>query len=385
MGLLATLTDPTLIPATIAAALHLQSTGPEPSLETVAAALAGRNVLLVLDNCEHLIEAAARAADLLLQRAASLRLIATSREPLKSLGEAVYRVPTLSTPERGVIDADAMLRHGAIQLFAGLRATPSRSAGEAGASVTIAEICRRLDGIPLAIELAASQAASLGVEQVAAQLDNHFQLLTAGRRTALPRHRTLRATLDWSYDLLGPEQRALLHLIAAFAGRFTLRDAEAVAENADFRAASVAECLADLVDKSFLIIDLRGATPFYRLYEAMRRYARPERRPMRASLPERAAVTPRAIARQFTQADAEAEQREPADWRAAYSRYLDDVRSALDWAMQPGGDEALGITLTANAVTPVGTTVAVPGAAPTDRTRHWTGWAMRPRKVALAR
>lgn len=183
---LATLSDPALIPAAIAAALRLLSAGAKPILEMVSAALAEKNVLLVLDNCEHLIDAAARTAEALLH-AEGVCFLTTSREPLRAGGETVYRVPALATPEHGVTSAEEILRHGAVQLFtARIRAAEARSVVGATQVSSVADICRRLDGMPLAIELAASQAAVLGIQEVAAELDHRFHLLASGRRSVVP-------------------------------------------------------------------------------------------------------------------------------------------------------------------------------------------------------
>ncbi|MBV8399959.1 MAG: helix-turn-helix transcriptional regulator, partial [Acetobacteraceae bacterium] len=346
---LATLTDAALLSATIASALELRFSGVEATLETIAAALAGQDVLLVLDNCEHLIDAAARTAEVLLQRAEGVRILATSREPLRASGETVYRVPALTTPEHGVSTADEILRHGAIQLFiARLRAADARSAVKETQLATTAEICRRLDGIPLAIELAASQAGSVGIDQVAAQLDNRFQLLTTGRRTALPRHQTLRATLDWSYELLHEPERTVLRSLAVFKGPFSLEAASAVASGADISLAQVIGGVADLVAKSLIVGDMDPAG-YYRLLDTTRDYAlgKLAESGEHDKLSRRHAEYYQA---RLEHAEAEWKTRLASEWRAEYGREIDNLRTALDWAFSPEGDPALGIQLAAAAV-----------------------------------
>jgi predicted ATPase len=186
--------------------------------------------MLVLDNCEHVVEVAARMAEALLRANPAVRVIATSREPLRIEGEWVYRVPPLAVPTEGGPDGEDPLRYGAVQLFnERARAAAPSFSPDGPVAAAIAGICRRLDGIPLAIELAAARAAALGIEGVAARLDDRFRLLAGGHRTALPRHQTLRATLDWSYELLTQPERVVLRRLAIFAGGFTLQDASAIA------------------------------------------------------------------------------------------------------------------------------------------------------------
>ncbi len=202
------LADPGLVPATVAAAVGLELGGGEVSTQRVAQALADRPLLLVLDTCEHVIAAAAGMVEALLHASAAARVIATSREPLKAEGEWIYPVPPLAVP---AAEDDDFWRYGAVRLFVlRSRASGAHVTEDRDGAAVIAAICRRLDGIPLAIELAAARAAVFGIEALAARLDDRFQLLTGGRRTALPRHQTLRATLDWSYELLAEPQRVVL-------------------------------------------------------------------------------------------------------------------------------------------------------------------------------
>src|ERR1700720_3980673 len=224
------LSDPDLVPVTVATALGLELAAGAVTVERVATALGAKQLLLVLDNCELVIDAAASMAEALLRANPSAHVMATSREPLRAEDEYLYRVPPLAVPAEGTEDIEDLLRYGAVRLFvARVRATQPRFAPDQRIAPAIAAICRRLDGIALAIELAAARAAALGVEEVAAHLDDRFRLLTGGRRTALPRHQTLRSTLDWSYELLTEPERGLLRRLAIFAGPFSLQAAIAVA------------------------------------------------------------------------------------------------------------------------------------------------------------
>ena len=247
------LADPGLVPVTVAAAVRLQLGGGEASAQRVAQALADRRLLLVLDTCEHVIDAAAAMAEAMLAAGSALHIIATSREPLRAGGEWVYPVQPLAVPAADVAADDDPLKYGALRLFveraraAELRLTPD------GHSRVIAAICRRLDGIPLAIELAAARAAALGIETLAARLDDRFRLLTGGRRTALPRHQALRATLDWSHELLAEPERVILRRLAVFAGSFSLEAAAAVAASPELAEPDVIEGLLGLVAKSLVV------------------------------------------------------------------------------------------------------------------------------------
>jgi len=208
---LAPLADPDFVPVTVATELGLDLADNVVSPERVANALAAKQLLLVLDNCEHLVGAAASIAEAVLRANPAARVLATSREPLRAEGECLYRVPSLAVPTEGSRDAEDPLRYGAVRLFvARARAAEPQFSPDGRVAAAIAAICRHLDGIPLAIELAAARTNALGVEELAARLDDCFHLLTGGRRTALPRHQTLRATLDWSYQLLPEPERVVL-------------------------------------------------------------------------------------------------------------------------------------------------------------------------------
>ena len=346
---LAPLADASLIPAVVATAAGLQLGGAEPSAERIARALGGRRLLLVLDNCEHVIDAAAAVAEALTRAGSEARLLATSREPLRVEGERVHQVPPLDVPPDDATEPETLLRHGAVRLFIErTRAAEPRFEPEARGLIAVGAVCRHLDGIPLAIELAAARTAALGVEVVAARLDDRFGLLAGGgRRTALPRHRTLRATLDWSYELLSARERLVFRRLAAFPGGFTLEAACAVATVAETGVPEVVDAVADLVAKSMVAAELGGsAAPRYRLLETMRAYASGEL--VESGELEATARRHAAFYRDlFERAEAEWESRSAAGWLDTCRREIDNLRAALDWAFSSSGDAPLGVALAA--------------------------------------
>ena len=227
---LAPLADPALVPQAVASVLGVGERPGEAPAATLAAALAERRLLLVLDNCEHLVAACAALADALLRACPHVRVLATSREPLRVPGETVWRAPPLETPPPGAVSPEALAANESVRLFVE-RAGAARPGfalrpENAGA---VAELCRRLDGIPLALELAAARASVLPVGDLLGRLEDRFRLLTGGSRTALPRQQTLAATVDWSYALLTEPERALFRRLAVFAGGWSLAAAERVA------------------------------------------------------------------------------------------------------------------------------------------------------------
>jgi predicted ATPase len=216
-------------------------------------------------------------------------------------------------------------------------------------TAAITGICRRLDGIPLAIELAAARAAALGIEGLAARLDDRFGLLAGGHRTAMPRHQTLRATLDWSYELLTERERVVLRRLAAFAGGFTMQAASAVAADDEIVAPEVVDCVADLVTKSLVTADADGARVRYRLLETTRAYAL-EKLVQAGGFDAAARRHASRYLGLFEGAEAESETRPTDEWLADYVPRIDNVRAALDWAFSPSGDASIGVALTAAAV-----------------------------------
>jgi predicted ATPase len=271
---LAPLSDPELVPVTVATALGLELASGTASPQSVANALRSKQLMLVRDNCEHVVDAAARMAEALLRANPAARVIATGRESLRVDGEWVYPVPPLAVPVEGSPDGEDPLRYGAVQLFVErARAAAPSFSPDARVAAAIAGICRRLDGIPLAIEFAAARVGAFGIKGLASRLDDRFQLLAGGHRTAMPRHQTLRATLDWSYELLTEPERMVQRRLAIFPGGFTLEAASAVAADDGIAPSEVIDCVANLVTKSLVTADTGGAEVRYRLLETTRAYA----------------------------------------------------------------------------------------------------------------
>jgi non-specific serine/threonine protein kinase len=267
---LAPLADPALILQTIASVLNVRAQMGMSLKDIVVDYLRAKNLLLIFDNCEHLVEASAQLADEFLHNAPNLKIIASSREALGIGGETVYRVPSLSLPNQAEASREALVGFESIQLFVerARAANPKFDLTEKNAS-SIAQICRRLDGIPLALELAAARVTVFPAEQIASRLDDRFKLLTGGSRTALPRQQTLRALIDWSYDMLSEAERALLRRLSVFAGGWIFEAAESICNDLD-----VLSLLTQLVNKSLVTMDDEGDEPRYRLLETVRQYAR---------------------------------------------------------------------------------------------------------------
>ena len=271
---LAPLADPRLVPNALATALGLKICSEDPTPGLIAD-LRGKEMLLVLDACGRVIEAAAALAVELLNRAPGVQILATCREPLRAEGEQVHRLPSLKCPPASArLTAAEALRFPAVQLFVERTAAilGGFELGDEDAPI-VADICRKLDGLPMAIEFAAARVDALGLRELAAHLPGRLQLLTNGRRPTLPRHHSLRAALDWSHELLPERQRMVLRRLAIFAGGFTMAAACGVAASAEITAADVLECLADLVTKSLVMAEIGGPAPCYRLFETTRAYA----------------------------------------------------------------------------------------------------------------
>jgi predicted ATPase/DNA-binding winged helix-turn-helix (wHTH) protein len=343
---LASLSDSALVPSTAAGVLKLPigPTGITP--ESVARSIGDKKLLLVLDNCEHLIGAVATLAETLLAHCPHTTIIATSRETLRIAGEQVYRVPPLEVPAPGRDDADHILSHTAVELFiARTRASDAGFSPRAGELPSIGAICRHLDGIPLAIEFAAAHACTVGVQQVADGLHDRFAMLTSGRRTALPRHRTLRGVLDWSYELLPEAEQQLLRHLAIFSGGFTVEAAAAVVGDGIAGRSFVMEGIANLVTKSLVVLD-RDTGSRWNLLETIRAYTLDKLEGHGEGDP--AARRHAAYFRDLFPRSSPASGVSVAgdDPRARF-REMDNVRAALDWCFSAGGDTALGVDLTA--------------------------------------
>jgi predicted ATPase/DNA-binding winged helix-turn-helix (wHTH) protein len=342
---LASLSDPGLVPSTVASTLGLKLAG-EISAESVARAVGGRHLVLVLDNCEHVIDAVANLAETLTRVCPRTAIVATSREVLRIDGESVYRVPPLEVPAPGQAAPDYIMQYSAVELF--VARTKALNAGfspDAEDLASIATICRHLDGIPLAIELAAARAAVLSVQGVAAGLRDRFALLTAGRRTALPRQRTLRATLDWSHELLPDAERWLLRRLAVFPGGFTIDAATAVMTDTGFDASAVLDGIANLAAKSWVALDKSGAGARWTLLETIRAYALEklaEHAEADIAAEHHALYFRDLFMPQARGAKPSLSDEDPARW----VREIDNVRAALDWSFSSAGDEAIGIDLT---------------------------------------
>ena len=271
---LASITDPEQVPSSIAAALHIPSRSGWPALESLIGALTPQDILVVLDNCEHLIRACAKTADSILRACPKVHIVATSREPLGIAGETVYRVPSLSLPDPDEPDRSPSEEFDAVALFAQrARAQGVDLRVDGDTFPLLVSVCRRLDGMPLAIELAAARLRSLSLRDLSDRLDQRFRLLTGGSRTALARQQTLRATVDWSYALSSDAERALLRRLSVFAEGFDLNAAEAVCGFGDIDAFEVTELLGSLVDKSLVVAEPTRDRLRYRLLETIRQFA----------------------------------------------------------------------------------------------------------------
>jgi predicted ATPase/class 3 adenylate cyclase len=272
---LAPLADPGLVVQTIAATLGVREESGRPLIDSLTGYIAAKHLLLVLDNCEHVIDMAAQCAEDLLQACPRIQLLISSREALGIAGERPLRIPSLSVP-KATQPSEVIAQSEAVRLFVerARAALPSWTLTPERLPL-VAQICARLDGIPLAIELAAARIKVLRLEQVAARLDDRFRLLTGGSRTALPRQQTLRALIDWSYDLLSPAERTLLARLAVFAGGWTLEAAEVICAGGPIDQADVLDLLSQLVNKSLVMIEReQSADTRYRLLETIRQYGR---------------------------------------------------------------------------------------------------------------
>jgi predicted ATPase/DNA-binding CsgD family transcriptional regulator len=273
---LASLAEPSLVPQAVAFTLGVRERPGSSLTEALSYYLRTRNLLLILDNCEHLIEACAELAETLLRSCPGLRVFATSREALGITGEIAWPIPSLSLPDlRRLPDLESLPRYESARLFVERTAAvrPNFTLTEQNAPA-VAQLCYRLDGNPLAIELAAARTKMLSVEEISARLGDSFRLLAAGSRTALPRHRTLHATMDWSHELLGQKERVVFRRLSVFAGGFTLEAAESVCAGEQLQRDEVLELLSPLVDKSLVVAQERDRTARYRLLETIRQYGR---------------------------------------------------------------------------------------------------------------
>jgi predicted ATPase len=311
-----------------------------------------KSALLVLDNCEHVISATATLAEAILKTAPQAGILATSREPLRAEGEWLHRLAPLELPPQDKTSSTAAeaLGYSAVELFHERATATTDSFVLDDAEVpAVLEICRRLDGVPLALELAASRVDTFGVGELAARLDDRFGVLTSGRRTALPRQQTLRATMDWSYELLPEAEQVVFRRLAIFRGAFTIAAAAAIVIDERITATDATECVANLAEKSLIATDITGNITYHRLLDTTRLYALEmlDESGEREPLALRHAEYYRDV---FELAELEWESRPTAERLANYARRIDNIRAALDWAFSPGGDASIGVALTAAAV-----------------------------------
>ncbi|MBI3915159.1 MAG: tetratricopeptide repeat protein [Chloroflexi bacterium] len=333
----AALSDATLVPQAIAKVFGLQESAQQPLVETLTNYLRAKQMLLVLDNCEHLVAACAQLAQLLLTHCSNLKILATSQEVLGIAGEAVYRVPSLAVPDaKQLPPVEKQPEYDAIRFFVDRVRGVSRdfSLNEQNARV-VTQICAQLDGIPLALELAAARLKTLSAEQVAARLDDRFQLLTGGSRTAMARQQTLRAMIDWSYDLLSEQERALLRRLSVFAGGWTLEAAESVCSGDGMEKRDVIDLLTKLLDKSLVAVEAQDELPRYRMLETIRQYARDKL----LETGEGEAIRNHHLDYFLSFAEA-AEPRlhgpEQVQWLDRLDIDHDNLRSALEWSLGEG-------------------------------------------------
>jgi predicted ATPase/DNA-binding winged helix-turn-helix (wHTH) protein len=341
-----------LVARKLASTLGLEIAADDPTLGLVAF-LRGKRTLIVMDCCDRVVEAAAVLAESLLKGAADVGVLTTSREPLRAEGESVYRLPSLEVPPASVdLIAKDALTYPAVQLF--VERVASRVDGfelsDSDAPV-VADICRKLDGLALAIELAAGRVDVFGLLGVAARLDDRLRLLTHGRRTALPRHQTLAASLDWSYEALSESEQAALRRLSVFAGGFTLDAARAVATDEWVVSADIVDIVAGLVSKSLLNADVATTIGRYRLLDTTRAYALKK---LTESGEFDQTARRQAAHIQYLIESASAEAARSSSGAAARlsteSKLLDEARAVIDWAFSPRGDIELGIALTVASV-----------------------------------
>jgi predicted ATPase/DNA-binding SARP family transcriptional activator len=336
---LAPLSDPALVARAITAVFGVQEQSDRPLIETLSNALGSRQMLLVLDNCEHLIGECARIAAHLLSACPNLKILTTSRELLGMSGETVYPVPALSLPSG--LDPDQIDGTEAVRLFVERASlTLPTFALTSRNREAVVQICRQLDGIPLAIELAAARVKVLSVDQIVSRMGDRFSLLASGNRTALPRHQTLRAMVDWSYDLLSPSEQAMLRLLSIFQGGFTLEAVQFVCAVDDDRTVSVLENLSRLIDKSLVDPEeISGETMRYRLLETIRQYAKEKL----VEAGENHIAQDRHYNFLLKIVDHANQQRNgayPKRWLDLLRIERDNLRGALEWAIEGGRTES---------------------------------------------
>lgn len=355
----ASLDDPELVPNVVAQTLGVQQSAGQSLVEVLCRHVKGQRLLLIFDNCEHVLDASARVAEAMLRGAPEPTIVATSREPLRIGGEQIYRLPTLSLPDPAA-SAESIRQSDAVLLFVD-RAQHQQPefALTAALAPAVAQLCVRLDGIPFALELAAALVHAHSIDEINARLDDRFNLLLGGSRTALPRQQTLRATLDWSYGLLSEAERRVLRRASLFLGGFTLRAATAVASDDAIGESAVADLLAQLVARSLVVAETNDADTRYRMLETTRAYGREKL----GAAGETEAMQRRHaqyFRDRFESAIDDWLRLSEAAWRALYLPEVDNVRAALEWSLGTDGNTALAVGL-AGACGPVWTTLSLYG------------------------
>jgi non-specific serine/threonine protein kinase len=338
---LASLSDPQLVVPTVAQVLGVKEQVGTPLLDTLTEYLAAKQMLLLLDNAEHLLDACVQFVDPALRRSMRVNMLVTSRERLGVAGELTFRVPSLTVPsaEERATPA-ALLTYESVRLFVERARLLRPHFGVAAENTAaIASICTRLDGIPLAIELAAPRLRSMSVEELSQRLDQRFALLTDGSRAALPRHRTLRSMIDWSYDLLTDAEQAMLRRVAVFAGGWTLKKAEDICSGEGIEPTAVIDLLSSLVDKNLMLVDERDGTTRYRMLETVRQYAHDRLR----ESGEQAQWQTRHLASFIALAEEKSLQGRAVlrRWIEEVTREHDNMRAALHWAVAAKAPDGL--------------------------------------------
>jgi len=347
---LAALSDPRLVPQAVAQALALKEQPGKSVSEIVSGWLASKRVLLVLDNVEHVIEGCARLLDEIVRRGPDVAILVTSREHLRMTGELTYRVPSLTVPETSAtLTPETALRYEGVRLFVE-RAKLVRPDFDLTAenAPSVASICARLDGMPLAIELAAPRLRSMSVDELSKRLVQRFALLTDGSRAALPRHRTLRSTIDWSYDLLTEREQAMLHRVSVFAGGWTLASAEQVCAGNGIDPSDVIALLTSLVDKSLIMTDEHAGATRYRMLETVRQYALDGLRDSGEESQWRGSHLACfvVLAKKFFEGVGTPEQQ---SWFSRIASEHDNLRAALAWSAESSPVEGLQLAIASTA------------------------------------
>jgi len=331
---LAALSDPGLVPQAVAKALEVKEQPTRAVIETLSDYLASKKLLLVLDNVEHLLEACVRLVDEIVRHGPDVTALVTSRERLAMAGELTYRVPSLTVPGPGDNSApDALLAYEGVRLFVDrARLLRPHFSVTSENAASLASICHRLDGIPLAIELAAPRLRSMSVEELSQRLDQRFALLTDGSRTALPRHRTLRSTIDWSYDLLREPEKLFLQRLSVFAGGWTLAAAQEVCAGEGIEHKDVLDLLTSLADKSLAVPEQEDSQTRYRLLETVRQYARDWLEDTRGHAAVRVRHRDYYLAL-AEEADPKLRGAEQAEWLRRLEKEHENLRAGLEWSL----------------------------------------------------